>query len=372
VSLHFFATAAKGTEPALRDELRELRLPRVRCDRGGVHFEGELADGWYACLQSRVAVRVLLELGRFEAAGEQALYDAVRSIDWDPWMAPTHTLAVSAACRSSALTHTGYIAQKTKDAVVDQVRDRVGSRPSVDRHDPDVALFVHLVEDRLTVYLDLAGDSLHRRGYRQLHLEAPLKETLAAACLRLLEWDRRSPLADPMCGSGTLAIEAAMWSRNVAPGLLRERFGFERWPCFGEEARRRMADLRASARAAVLPEGPDVIASDLDPRAVELAAENARRAGVTIVTRRADVRTLAPAAGGAVVMNPPYGQRLEGGPDLYRALGDLVQRMRGHRVGVLCGDPDLERALRARPDRWQAVWNGDIECRFLVFGRQGR
>ncbi len=164
--LPFFATAAKGTEGALRDELRELRLPGVRADRGGVHFAGDWPDAWRVCLHSRIALRVLAQVTRFPAPDERALYGGVRSVDWRPFLTPERTLAVSAVCRDSCLTHTGFLAQKTKDAVVDQMRGRLGSRPDVDRKDPDVSLFLHLRQDVATLYLDLAGESLHRRGWR--------------------------------------------------------------------------------------------------------------------------------------------------------------------------------------------------------------
>ena len=162
----FFATAAKGTEPLLRDELSELGLARVRADRGGVHFGGELRDAYRACLWSRIAQRVLEPLAEFECPDEDALYAGVAAIDWQRVLDAERTLAVRAACRSSRLTHTQYIAQRTKDAIVDQLRERLGARPSVDRQSPDVLLFVHLVKDRATVYLDYSGDSLHEHGFR--------------------------------------------------------------------------------------------------------------------------------------------------------------------------------------------------------------
>jgi putative N6-adenine-specific DNA methylase len=243
--LRFFATAAKGTEPALRDELRELRLPRVRADRGGVHFEGALEDAARACLWSRVALRVLLEAHTFDAPSGDALYEGVRSIDWTAWLTARTTLAVRATCRSSTLTHSQFVAQRTKDAVVDQLRDRLGARPSVDKEDPDVLLAVHVARDRATLYLDVGGASLHKRGWRARSGEAPLRETLAAAVVRLSGWDRESTLVDPMCGAGTIAIEAAAWAGRVAPGLGRAQFGVERWARHDSPMRAIMARLRA-------------------------------------------------------------------------------------------------------------------------------
>ncbi len=366
--MRFFATAAKGTEPALRDELRELRFARVRADRGGVHFEGELVDAARSCLWSRVGVRVLLEVAAFDAVDARALYDGARALDWSAWMTPRTTLAVRAACRSSHLTHSQFIAQKTKDAIVDALRDRFGARPSVDRDDPDVLVAVHVARDRATLYLDVGGSSLHERGWRARAGEAPLRETLAAAVVRLSGWDRQRPLVDPMSGAGTIAIEAAAWSRRIAPGLTRQRFGLERWASHDDGMRARLQTLRGDARAAALGEGPRVYAFDADPRSVEFTRENARAAGVDVAVDRRDLRDLAPIdPRGFVVTNPPYGERLDADPGLYDDLARVSRHMHGHTVAVLCGTPALARAMRREPERSWILYNGQIECRLLVY-----
>jgi 23S rRNA G2445 N2-methylase RlmL len=366
--MHFFATAAKGTEPALRDELRELHLRGVRADRGGVHFEGPLAEGARACLWSRVAARVLVELGSFEAVDADALYHGVRTIDWTPWLTQETTLAVRATCRSSGLTHSGFIAQKTKDAIVDALRDRLGARPSVARDDPDVGVAVHLAKDRATLYLDAGGGALHERGWRARAGAAPIRETLAAAVIRLSGWDRQRPLMDPLCGAGTIAIEAASWSRRIAPGLRRARFGLERWACHDDAARATMHELREQARQAALRDGPVVRASDVDERAVARTRENARAAGVEIVVERRDAREIEPlATPGTVVTNPPYGARLDADAALYRDLARSFRAMRGHTVALLAGTPALGRAMNLEPARWWILHNGPIECRLLVY-----
>ncbi|HEU4536635.1 MAG TPA: THUMP domain-containing protein, partial [Polyangiaceae bacterium] len=228
-SLAFFASAAKGTEAALGDELDELGLRQVRVARGGVHFRGPWEDGWCACLLSRIALRVLHPLASFDAPDGAALYEGARAIDWEPYLGARHTLAVSAVGGNEGLRNTQFVAQKTKDAIVDQVRDREGERPSVDRVDPDLRVFVRVEGRRATAYADLAGESLHRRGYRAHVGGAPLKETLAAALLRLAGYRGDRPLCDPLCGAGTIVIEAAQVAQGVAPGLRRRRFGFERW-----------------------------------------------------------------------------------------------------------------------------------------------
>lgn len=370
----FFATAARGTEPCLRDELREMRLRGVRCDRGGVHFRGSWEAAWRACLHSRVALRVLVELGRFGVTDGQSLYDAVRTIDWRVFLNPSLTLAVSAVCRDSELTHTNFIALKTKDAIVDRIRDEVGSRPDVNRDDPDVNVFVHLLKNEMTLYLDLSGQSLHKRGWRADHLEAPLKENLAAAMLRLSGWDRQLPLHDPMCGSGTIPIEAALWAARVAPGLSRDVMGFERWANFGDDMRRRMGELREEARDMMIRTAlPMVSASDIDERAVETTRRNAAMAGVAIEVFRADVTAMQPLQPpGFVIVNPPYDVRLESSREFYDAMWRRFEQLDGHTVCVLAGDPEVDYPSRISPVRFQYLSNGDIECRFGVFEMPSR
>jgi putative N6-adenine-specific DNA methylase len=366
--MNFFATAAKGTEPALRDELRELGFHRVRADRGGVHFEGPMEEGFRACIEIRTAVRILALLGRFDAPTGEALYEGVGGVDWGLYLDPRRTLAVRAFSRSSALTHTQFIAQKTKDAVVDQLRERLGARPSVNLEDPDVSLFVHLAKDQASLYVDLSGEPLHQRGYRRLAGEAPLKETLAAALLRLSGWDRERPLVDPMCGSGTIPIEAALWARRVAPGLFQERHGFERWVCHDAAAARRVADIREAARTKIVSDGPPIFAGDIDPAALQATRDNARAARVTLHVERRALRDLAPTRpAGHIVTNPPYGERMTAPPAVYKELGSALVRMRGHSASILTGTPEIARAIPFRPARALIVFNGAIECRFLTY-----
>jgi 23S rRNA G2445 N2-methylase RlmL len=366
--VRFFATAAKGTEPALRDELRELRFLRVRANRGGVHFEGDLAEGARACLWSRIAVRVLLEIANFDAIDSKSLYAGARALDWSEWLTPNKTIAVRATCRSSQLTHSQFVAQRTKDAIVDALRDRLGARPSVDKADPDLLVAIRILREHATLYLDVGGSSLHARGWRAQAGKAPLRETLAAALIRLSGWDRQCPLVDPMCGAGTIAIEAAAWSRGMAPGLARKRFGLERWANHGEDMQERLRALRDEARAAARATGAPVIARDLDASSVDLARRNARDAGVSLVVERGDIRDLRPFdSGGFVVSNPPYGVRLDAVPTLYDNLASILRHMHNHTVALLAGSPALARAMRRDPERWWALYNGPIECRLLLY-----
>jgi len=364
----FFAAAIPGTERALCEELRELGFASVRLNRGGVPFRGSWREGWRACLESRIAQRIQLLVTRFAAPTQDALYDGIRAVDWSPYVNAETTLAVSSVCRASAINHSGFAALKVKDAIVDQVREKTAERPSVDRADADIKIFMHLANDKAAVYLDLAGEPLHRRGYRSLTGEAPLRETLAAAILRISGWDRKSPLIDPMCGSGTIAIEAAMWSANIAPGLSRKQFGFERWANFDEECAVELKALRGELRRAASGVSARISASDIDEDVLDCAKANARAAGVRLAFRHQSVLDLQVSGGtGFVVTNPPYGVRLDKAPDFCRKVGAVFSRMHGWRISILAGDPDYQKQISSKPKYTVPITNGDLKCEFLVY-----
>ncbi|WP_242346132.1 THUMP domain-containing class I SAM-dependent RNA methyltransferase [Anaeromyxobacter terrae] len=379
--MRFFATCAKGTEGALRRELSALRLPAVRGDRGGVSFEGPLEAGMRACLHSRTAMRVLLELARFPAPSPEALYEGARQIAWGEWLTLRTTLAVEATVSSSAITHSGYAALKVKDAAVDVLRDALGARPDVDPKDPDVRIVLHLARDEAALSLDLAGEPLHRRGYRGATTLAPLKETLAAAILLLGGVEPEAPFVDPMAGSGTLAIEHALRARRIAPGLGRA-FGFQRWPMYRGGPQSAWDRMKVEAREAILPRAPaPVLARDLHTKAIDAAHRNAAAAGVAadVTIERADARELQPIAErGFIVTNPPYGERLMSGEEdprvqqkklagFYRGLAGMLTRHSGWTAVVLSGNPLFERALELRPEVDHRLWNGPLEAHLLKY-----
>jgi 23S rRNA (guanine2445-N2)-methyltransferase / 23S rRNA (guanine2069-N7)-methyltransferase len=377
----YFATCPKGMEYLLRDELTALGAPEAREALAGVHFSGTLATAYRACLWSRLASRVLLPLAEFDAATDDALYAGVQAIDWSRHLAAHATLAVDAHTAQSKLTHSQFIAQRVKDAVVDQFRQQGGTRPGVDTDEPDVRLNLHLKRDRATLSLDLAGSPLHRRGWRELQGEAPLKENLAAAILLRARWleayAQGGALVDPMCGSGTLLIEAALMAADVAPGWRRDYYGFLGWQQHDIALWRGLLDeARARAEAGLKALRACFFGSDLDPRMVQTAKRNAQEAGVAgfLSLERRDVAHLAPPAGvarGLVVTNPPYGERLgerAAMPALYRQLGERLRtQFPGWRAAVLVGDAELGRALGLAAEKKYALYNGALETPLLTF-----
>jgi putative N6-adenine-specific DNA methylase len=370
----FFATAAKGTEALLAEELVELGLPSVRPARGGVHFGLSRSDAFRACLWSRIALRVHEPLASFDCRDGDELYAGVGSIDWSEHLDGERTLAVRANGQNARLTHTHFIAVRAKDAIVDQLRARSGARPSVDRDSPDLLLFVRLQGERASVSLDYSGASLHARGFRAEEGAAPLRETLAAALVRFSGWRGDTPLCDPMCGSGMLLLEAGLWAARRAPGLGRaaghnqQRFGFQRWSSFDAEARRTLNELCAEARAAERP-APLLLGSDADPRAIEQCTENARAARLNATLELRPLARVTPAGGvGALLANPPYGERLARPEHLTRDLDALLERFGGWQRTLIVpkGFPSRLRATRAQP-----VFNGPIECELRRFDATG-
>jgi 23S rRNA (guanine2445-N2)-methyltransferase / 23S rRNA (guanine2069-N7)-methyltransferase len=377
----WFATCPKGLELLLRDELIALGATDVHEALAGVHFSGDKAVAYRACLWSRLASRILMPLGEFDAADGDALYQAIGSIDWSAHLAPHGTLAVDANTALSKLTHSQYIALRAKDAIVDQFRQASGARPDVDPEEPDLRVNLRLRRDRLTVSLDLAGSPLHRRGWRELQGEAPLKENLAAAILLRARWPETyaagGALLDPMCGSGTLLIEGALMVADVAPGLRREYFGFLGWR--GHDIvlwRSLLEEANARAMAGLRELRPVFFGSDADPRMVQTAKRNAQEAGVAgfMHLDKRDALHVEPPPStptGLVVTNPPYGERLGDRaelPSLYRDFGDVLRsRFGGWRAAVLAGDTELGQAMRLRPDKRYALFNGALATVLLTF-----
>lgn len=367
----YFASCAPGLEPVLHAEARELRLARAERQVGGIYFEGEAVDEWRACHGLRTAIRVFRRLARFEARDADELYRGAAEVDWSRYVRPDGTLLVDAQSRESELFHTHFLQQRVKDAVVDRLRAASGARPSVDPDHPDLRVHVHVFRDRVTLSADASGGSLHKRGWRVHQGRAPLAETTAAGVVHLAGWDRRAPLLDPFCGSGTIAIEAAMLAAGIPPGRKRA-FGFERWP--GHDAAA-FARFRAEREAAAEPPRKLVLrAFDADAGQVEAARENAASAGVDelVSFEVADARDFAPRPGwnAWIVTNPPYGVRVGDAEELlpvYRDFGArLRERCAGYVLALLSGSRDLARELGLGKVERTKLKNGALDCILLV------
>ena len=370
----FFATCPKGLESILAAELSGLGASDIKETVAGVAFSGELEVAYRACLWSRYASRIALELTSFYADTDLDLYLGCFSVQWENHFSVDQSFAVDFSGSSKAINNTQYGALKVKDAIVDRFTKRSGIRPSVDKKIPDARVLVHWKKDTVTVSLDLSGPALHQRGYRDETGEAPLKENLAAAVLARSGW-QNEPLLDPMCGSGTLLIEAAMQACDMAPGLLRRRFGFEGWlkhqpdiwlPIMAE------ASVRAKrGHKDALLQADRFVGFDVDSRVLQRAKANANRAGVGDLIRfeTADVMQLHnpwPNSKGFLVSNPPYGERLGEFPELlklYQSLGSALRtEFQGWRVTILSASPELLSCLRLRADKQYRLFNGALEC----------
>lgn len=374
---HWFATCPRGMESLLAAELRGLGAGEVRESVAGVAAHGPVEFGYRACLWSRLANRVLLVLHEAPAENGEDLYRAAGALDWTAHFDPGARIAVDFTGTWGDIRHTVFGAQRVKDAVVDHFRAAAGTRPTVDVANPDMRINARLHRGRVTLSLDFSGSSLHRRGYRERQLSAPLKENLAAALLLRSGWPEVAAaggeLLDPMCGSGTLVIEAALMAGDIAPGLRRGRFGFHAWRDFDATL---WGDLIAAAearRAAGIASLPRLEGRDRDPDAIAISRANAEAAGLGEQLRfaRGDLSDLGPRGpSGLVIANPPYGERLGGAQDLvatYRELGAAIKRQcPGWRAAIITADPELGHALGLKAERRYRFYNGALASQLLV------
>ena len=377
----FFATAALGIEPLLADELTSLGAESVKQERAGVRFSGTLETAYTACLWSRLASRVLLPVAHFEAKTPEQLYAQVKLIDWSEHFSVDDSFAVDCRLVSSAMTHSRFAALKLKDAVVDQFREQTTNRPTVITDEPDVRINLHIHKDMATVSIDLSGDSLHKRSYRIDGVHAPLKENLAAAILMRAGWPeicaKGGVFIDPMCGSGTLPLEAALIATDCAPGLNRRYYGFLGWKKHSTGLWQKLLQNAQDRHLASIAKGRGVILGyDSDSRAIKAAWQHARNADLDKVIHfeRRTLRELMPPADatcGLLVANPPYGERLGKEaelPALYNLLGEkLSTYCRGWKAAVITSNPQLGRSIGLRADKINVLYNGALKCQLLQF-----
>lgn len=377
--MRFFITCPKGIEALLEDELGHFGATSLKQTLAGVQAEADIEFAYRTCLWSRLANRVLLLLDQVDADSADALYAGVKAIPWLDHMRPSGTLSVDFNGKNPAINNTHFGALKVKDAIVDLVRDQTGSRPSIDKNRPDLRINVHLRRESAQIAIDLSGESLHRRGYRQQAGVAPLKENLAAALLIRAGWNQQQqvPLIDPMCGSGTLLTEAVMISADIAPGLQRRTFGFDRWlqhqPALWNNLRSEALSRRDKGLETI---SAQFFGFDADAEVLARAQHNAENLGVEQIIHfaRSDLSLLknpVPDQRGVLITNPPYGERLGEASTLrflYHELGDLLKRdFVGWQAAVFTSNPDLGKLMGLKADKLYRLFNGALASQLLLF-----
>lgn len=370
---NYFVSCPRGASSFLLQELETIGgLNTLTAHPQGVSFSGGRLDGARVCLHSRLASRVMLELAHFRAPDSQALYDGARDIPWEDHMSSLGTFAVHGAGANANLRHTGFMALKVKDAIVDRLRAKVGRRPDVARENPDIQVVVHVADDEATISLDVGGGPLHRRGWRSDGREAPLKETLAALLLTASGWGGTRPLMDPLCGSGTILIEAAEMALHLAPGR-RLTFGCERWPTLTRPERKQIIEWRREANARARFRIPPIDGSDKDIYAVAAAKQNVLKAGLTDVIRlkRMEAKQARfPLSDSWLVTNPPYGERLEDAdklPAFYAALGLAWRDIGDGTLAIFCAHPGFRKAFGLKPASQTEFFNGSLPARLFIY-----
>lgn len=369
---HYFATVARGLEPIAAQELERLGAKDVRPDFTGVHFVGDSALLYRVNLWARTIFRVLVTLREFPCPDADRLYQEVQNIPWEQYLQPHNTLAVNATGGNQQLNHTHFTALQVKNAIIDQQRNQFGERSSVDTQNPDVLINVHIYQDHCVLSLDSSGGSLHRRGYRPAMGLAPLKETLAAALLDMAEWEPSLPFLDPLCGSGTLPLEASLKALNIAPGLFRMQFAFERWPDFDEALWEQL--LKEAEKSELSELKAPIVGSDRDSDILNQARINAQQCGLADQVKFTQTelsQVEAPADSGVIICNPPYGERLGDAKELgelYKLLGDVFkQRFKGWTAFVLTGNKELSKKVGLKASRRIPVYNGSIPCTLMKY-----
>jgi len=374
-----FATTPKALEDILVNELKSLGIQNIKATMAGAAFEGDLETAYRACLWSRTANRILLVLSTFTVKSQQDLYDGVQRINWFEHINAEDSFAVTFSAKNSeVINNTHFGALKVKDAIVDQMRAKFNTRPNIDTDQPNIRINIYLQGETARLSLDLSGESLHKRGYRDVTIKAPIKENLAAALLLRSGWPKiaaqHGTLIDPMCGSGTLLLEAAMIAADYAPGLLRDYFGFNGWKKHDVECWNKLFAEAEKRKYVGLTKLPVIVGFDQDRFTVNIALKHITNAGLQnkIHVERRDIAEAAPAESwqlGLLICNPPYGERLgdeQATADLYTTLGEtLKNHFLGWQAAMIISDPELGFRLGIRSQKPITFFNGALECKLL-------
>ncbi len=368
-ALEFFATCPRGLEALLAQELSDCKAQAVQPVDGGVSFSGDWDCCYQANLHSRIATRILWRVGQGLYSNEQDIYEAAYALNWPSWFSVEHTMMVKVTAVKSPVKSLEFVTLRIKDAICDQFRQQVSARPSIDTREPDIRVHCFLTQQQYQLYLDTSGAALYQRGQRLNSVNAPLRENLAAGILALTGWQPGTPLLDPMCGSGTFVLEAAMMALNIAPGCQRS-FAFVKLKSFDAA---RWQQILQQAKAQQKPVSfQNIYASDMDLRAVRVAKQNLSQASLLPAVQLANVeftQLAAPAEQGVMVANPPYGVRL--GEDeelalLYPKMAETLKRkFAGWTAYFLTSDLRLPKLMRLAPSKKTPLFNGPLECRLF-------
>ena len=363
------AKTFQGLEEVLAQELTELGASNIEIGRRMVSFTGDKAMMYRANFCLRTAIRILKPIKHFSAKTADEVYEAVKSIEWENYLDNMSSFAVDAVVFSNEFRHSKFVAYKVKDAIVDYFHEKTGNRPSVRINNPDVSFNIHVAEDQCTLSLDSSGESLHRRGYRQEQVEAPLNEVLAAGMILMTGWRGECDLIDPMCGSGTIPIEAALIARNIAPGVFRKEFGFEKWKDFDQE----LFDSIYNDDSQEREFNHKIYGYDNNPKANEIATHNVKAAGVTkdvILKIQPFQQFEQPAEKSIIITNPPYGERISSGDllDLYQMIGErLKHAFTGNDAWILSYRDECFDQIGLKPSVKIPLFNGALECQFRKY-----
>lgn len=363
-----------GLEEILADELRRLGGKNILLFKRGVSVVGDLGFLYKANLCLHTALKVIVPVCKFNANNEHQLYDAIKTIEWEKFISNSETLMVESVLNSDVFTHSQFVSQKVKDGIVDRFREKTGQRPNVDLLRPDFKLYVHIFRNEISLHIDSSGDPLYKRGYRSDINEAPMKEVLAAGLVKLSGWEKHLLLIDGMCGAGTIGIEAALWANNIPPGYYRNDFNFMRWQNFNEK---NYDIIFESAINKIKEDKVEIIANDIDSHTLKKAITNTKNAKVDDAvncTNQSFFDIKPSRAGGVVILNPPYGERLpvaeiEG---MYKEIGNKLKKdFQNFNAWIITSSPEAIKSIGLRPSRKIQIYNGSLECRYLKFELYG-
>ena len=368
--MKLLAKTLYGLEGILEKELENLGAKNIVLLKRAVQFEGDQELLYRANLELRTALRILVPFAEFQSRHPDSLYRRIGKMDWSAFMSIDDTFAIDAVVHSDLFRHSKFTALRVKDAIVDQFRKKTGRRPNVDVRNPSVRISLHISHNNCTLSLDSSGDSLHKRGYRTEALEAPINEVLAAGMILLSGWQGDSNFIDPMCGSGTILVEAAYFAYNIAPQLYRREFGFMKWKDFDKNLWKKVVE---QAVAKQRPFKHQILGFDKDHRAVRLSGQTLRAARLEdkVMISRSKFQDLTPPPeAGIVMMNPPYDERLAETNiiALYKMIGDrLKQAFPGFEAWIISSNQDALKRVGLKPSKKLTLFNGSLECRFQKF-----